>query len=223
MAELRLEGIDLDGPDGGPVFRNLGLELAAGDSLLVQGGTGFARGQFLKLAAGLLAPQAGSVWINGCRLWPGEGLSGCVPRPRTGLCFARGGLVSNMSLRDNLELPALASTERSSGEIRATCGDLLSRFGLLPLAGLRPFALDARTRKLANLIRIRLLEPDLVFLDDPLEELSPGDLAEIETWIRGWAEDATRILVITAFEEDFSSPGLKRRAVLQGGKLEGRA
>lgn len=220
MSELLLQGIQVEGRDGGPLFHHLDLAMHSGESLLINGGTEFARGQLLKMAAGLMQPSAGSCWVNGRQLWPGEGLGAWPQRPRMGFCFGRGGLLSNMSLRDNLELPALFATETSTPDIRAASQDLLSRFDLLPQAGLRPFALDARTRKLANLFRIRLLDPEFIFLDDPLAELNETDHPEIEAWIRGWAEDNTRILMVSACEDDPDIQGLSRKAMLRHGKLE---
>ena len=111
--------------------------------------------------------------------------------------------------------------DRATEEVRSACQDLLTRFGLLPLANLRPHALDSHTRKLAHLIRIRLLDPDLIFLDDPLEELQGSDRVDIEGWIRAWAEDPGRILLATTEEEDAELPGIKRRVKLQDGRLEG--
>lgn len=221
MPEIRLEGIDLDGPDGGPVFRNLNLTLQSGDSLQIHGGTGFVRGQLLKLASGLLQPLAGSTRINGQSVWPGEGLAGFPKRPRMGFAFTRGGLISNLSLRYNLQLPILFGTERPTDQIRGSCQDLLSRFSLLPMADMRPHALDSRTRKLAHLIRIRLLDPELLFLDDPLAGLYEDDQVEIEAWIRGWAEDGARILMATTPEEDADIPGIARRVRIWDRRLEG--
>lgn len=220
MPDIRLEGIALDGPDGGPVFRNLNLALQAGDSLQILGGTGFARGQLLKLASGLLQPLAGSTRINGQWVWPGEGLAGCPKRPRMGFAFARGGLIANLNLQENLQLPTLFGTERPTDEIKGSCQDLLSRFSLLPMAGLRPHALDSRTRKLAHLMRVRLLDPELIFLDDPLAGLYEGDRVEIEAWIQAWAEDKARILMATTPEEDAHIPGILRRMKLRDRQLE---
>lgn len=219
MSDLVLQGIQLEGRDGGPLFHNLDLAMQSGESMLINGCTEFARGQLLKMAAGLLQPRAGTCSINGRQLWPGEGLAAWPKRPRMGLCFGRGGLLSNMTLRDNLELPALFSTGIPTSDIRAASQDLLSRFDLLPLAGLRPFALDARTRKLANLLRIRLLDPEFIFLDDPLAELGEADHPEIGAWIRSWAEDPHRILMVSACEDDPDIQGLSRKAMLRHGQL----
>lgn len=220
MPELRVQDAHLTGLDGRPVFRGLDVAFEAGDAVRVCGGSGYCRGQFLRLAAALVAPEAGSLWIRDQRAWPGEGFSGLARKPRTGFQFVRGGLLANQSLRANLELPLLFGTSRSAADIGQATDALLEAFGLASDADLRPHALDSRARKLGQLLRIRLLDPDWVLLDDPFDGLSEADAHQVEAWIRGWSKDPARLLLVALPEEDERGAGLPftRQGRLDGGR-----
>ncbi len=219
MPELSLEGIRLDGPDGRPVFRALDLHLDAGEDALVSGGTAFARGQLLKMAGGITAPAEGRVLISGALLWPGEGLAGLRSKPSVGLAFGRGGLVANLSLLENLELPLLFGTDLGRDRIRELSMDLLARFELQGLARLRPHALGMRELRLANLIRVKLLDPGLILLDEPFEELEAQDMVEVRDWMAAWARDPERILLVAADDPDPRAYPALRRLELREGRL----
>ncbi|HJU83877.1 MAG TPA: hypothetical protein VJ600_06680 [Holophagaceae bacterium] len=219
MPELSLEGVHLDGPDGRPVFRGLDLNLAPGEDAMVVGGTAFARGQLLKLAGGITAPAKGRVVIAGALVWPGEGLAGLRRKPSVGLSFGRGGLLANMSLLDNLELPLIFGSDLGRERIREMSLELLERFDLQGLARLRPHMLGMRELHLANLIRVKLLDPGLILLDDPFEELEAGDMAEVRTWMETWIQDPGRNLLVAADDPDPEAYPRLRRLTLREGRL----
>ena len=117
------------------------------------------------------------------------------------LAFARGGLLSNLSLRENLELP-LRFRGLPAAEVAARVGAALDRLGLVSVAGLRPHALSASARKHGNLARVLALIPDLILLDDPLEGLDSADRATALEVIREWELDPGKTLVIAQEERD---------------------
>ncbi|HJW10083.1 MAG TPA: ATP-binding cassette domain-containing protein [Holophagaceae bacterium] len=202
IPELRLEDIHLDGPDGRPVLTGIDLHLRGGEALLLSGGSGFSRGQFLRMCGGLTEPGKGRVLLSGVQLWPGEGLAALRGQVRIGLAFGQGGLVANLSLLDNLELPLLFGSDQSRERIRDRVMEHLDRFGLAGLADMRPHLLDARSTRLANLIRVKLVDPEIVLLDEPFEELEARDMAEIRIWMEDWLKTPGHILVVAADDPD---------------------
>ncbi len=202
MPDLSLEGIHLDGPNGRPVFTGLDLRLEAGRSLLLSGGSAFARGQLLRMCGGLTEPARGRVLVSGVQLWPGEGLAGLKGRTRIGLSFGRGGLLANLDLIDNLELPLVFGSELGRPRIRELAMAQLERFELGGLAAMRPHLLDARANRLANLIRVKLLDPEIILLDEPFEELDARDMVEVRGWMEAWMGAPDRILVVASDDPD---------------------
>jgi ABC-type transporter Mla maintaining outer membrane lipid asymmetry ATPase subunit MlaF len=118
-----------------------------------------------------------------------------------GFAFPSGGLLSNLSLRENVVLPLMfLGVPEADLEHRAE--GALERMNLQAVAGLRPHAVSASARKQANLARVLALDPELILLDDPLEGLDAADRILAQGLIRTWAADTACTLIIAAEEAD---------------------
>lgn len=194
MAEgLVANDLALSAPDGRSILQGVSLEVGAGGHAWIEGAAGSGKRPLLKVLAGLMQPERGSVTLAGMRLWPGEGVAALRGRMRIGFAFAQGGLLSNQSLRENLALPL-----RFAGRDETEVEGALDRFGLRGSADLRPHALGARARKLAQYARIELLRPEAIFMAEPFEDLEGADLGVGRDAIRRWAEDPGRLFVLSS-------------------------
>jgi len=212
---LIASGLALSAPDGRVILRDASLEIPSGGRVWIEGPPGSGKRALLKVIAGLLRPEQGEVRLGGICLWPGDGAMALRGRLRTGFAFAQGGLLSNQTLRDNLSLP-LRFAGRSAVEVEG----VLDRLGLSEMADLRPHALGARARKLAQLGRIELLQPEAVFLSEPLEDLEGPDLALAEALIQGWSADPARLIVAAAETADARVLPGARRVRLEAGRIQ---
>jgi ABC-type transporter Mla maintaining outer membrane lipid asymmetry ATPase subunit MlaF len=197
MIELR--DLALDAPDGQPLLEGLNLDLPPGGNLLVTGPSGSGKTRLLKVIAGLERPAGGRVRVADRDIWPGDGALGMAGRVSVGFAFATGGLLSNLSLRENVSLP-LRFLGLPTTEVQARMRAALRRLGLASVAALRPHAVSAAARKHANLARVLALEPALILLDDPVEGLDAADRAVVRELILAWASDGACTLVIAAEE-----------------------
>ena len=197
MAEavgLSASGLALRAPDGRVILADAGLEAAPGARIWIEGAGGSGKRALMKALAGLLKPDQGEVRLGGIRLWPGDGTASLGRRVRIGFQFAEGGLLSNQSLRENLALPLRFAGTRQAALDEAV-GAVQDRLGLTPMADLRPHALGARARRLAQLARIELLRPDAVFLCEPFEDLEGDGANMAAALVRGWAAEPGRLLI----------------------------
>jgi ABC-type transporter Mla maintaining outer membrane lipid asymmetry ATPase subunit MlaF len=201
---LELRDLALDAPDGRPLLAGLDLAMPTGGNLLVTGPSGSGKTWLLKVLAGLECPAGGRVRVAGRDIWPGDGALGMAGRVSVGFAFASGGLLSNLSLAENVALP-LRFLGVPTAEVQSRVSAALTRLGLGPVASLRPHAVSASARKHANLARVLALEPALVLLDDPMEGLDATDRAIVGELIQAWAADGACTLVIAAEEADFFS------------------
>ena len=217
-AALSASGLALQAPDGRTLLSGVALELPPGGRLWIEGAAGSGKRALLKVLAGLLKPAEGEVRLGGFRLWPGEGVSELRGRLRTGFLFAQGGLLSNQSLRENLALPLRFAGHRGA-ELDREVDAALERFGLAPMAGLRPHALGVRARRFAQLARVDLLKPDAIFLCEPLEDLEGPDLGFASALIRGWAGDPARLILATAERAPAGLLPGARRMRLEAGRI----
>ena len=192
---LQVRGLACESPEGRPLAEGLDLAVGKGGNLLVTGASGSGKSRLLKVLAGLERPRRGEVRLGGVAVWPGDGALALLGRIRVGFAFAAGGLLSNLSLADNLALP-LRFLGLPEAEVARRSEGALARLGLGPLARLRPHAVSGAARKRANLARILALEPELVLLDDPLEGLDAADRGAALELIRTWAADPDCTLVM---------------------------
>ena len=197
---IDVRDLALDAPDGRLLLEGLDLAMPRGGHVLVSGPSGCGKTRLLRVLAGTERPARGQVRIGGREVWPGGGVLALDGHVRLGFAFASGGLLSNLSLQDNVALPLRFLGLPTQDQERRT-GEALERLDLVAVAGLRPHAVSASARKHANLARVLALEPELILLDDPLEGLDAADRGLAQELIRAWAMDASRTLVVTA-EED---------------------
>jgi ABC-type transporter Mla maintaining outer membrane lipid asymmetry ATPase subunit MlaF len=194
---IELHDLALDAPDGHPLVRGLDLRVPKGGNQLITGPSGRGKSRLLKVIAGTERPAQGLVRVGGRQLWPGEGVLSLLGQVRLGFAFASGGLLSNLTLRENVALP-LRFLGVPPAERQQRTEAALERLGLLGVANLRPHAVSASARRHGNLARVLALDPELVLLDDPLEGLDAADRAIALDLIQAWAADPACSLVIAA-------------------------
>ncbi|MBP1771735.1 MAG: transporter, ATP-binding protein [Holophagaceae bacterium] len=192
---LELSGLALDAPDGRRLLEGLDLAVPSGGNHLVTGPSGCGKSRLLRVIAGTERPAAGRVRVGGRDVWPGDGALGLAGRVRVGFAFASGGLLSNLTLRENLALP-LRFLGMAPKEVEARVDEAMACLGLEPVASLRPHAVSASARRHGNLARVIALDPELILLDDPLEGLDAADRATALAVIGRWAEDPEKTLLI---------------------------
>jgi len=194
---IELHDLALDAPDGRWLVEALELAVPRGGNQLITGPSGCGKSRLLKAIAGIERPVRGTVRVGGHQLWPGDGVLSLIGQVRLGFAFPAGGLLSNLTLRENIALP-LRFQGVPPVELRQRTGAALERLGLLGVADLRPHAVSASARRHGNLARVLALQPDLVLLDDPLEGLDAADRAIALDLVQAWAADPACTLVIAA-------------------------
>jgi heme ABC exporter ATP-binding subunit CcmA len=164
------------------VLEDLDLTLGAGEVALVEGSNGAGKTTLLRIAAGLLAPDAGQVTVLG--------LDPIREREEYGrhialLSAGDRGLYARLTVRQNLEFfaaLALVPRPRRAGAI----GQAVTRFSLEPLADRRVDRLSTGQRQRVRLAGALLHDPAVVLLDEPASSLDldgmehlRGALAEV--------------------------------------------
>ncbi len=141
------------------------FSVPSGGSLAVLGPSGCGKSSVLRMIAGLLAPDAGRVWLDGVEitaLAPGK--------RRVGMVFQESALFSHLSVGDNIAY-GLACRGVSRRERREVARRWLGALGLDGFDGRRVETLSGGERQRVALARTLAVEPGLVLFDEPLSAL----------------------------------------------------
>lgn len=170
---LSLKGIPL--VFSGGTFSGLSLNCEAvrkKRGFLLKNGESSERSLILRSLAGLAKLQANQFHINDLDVADMSFEEFLPFRMNLGFGFSFGGLMSNMSLRENLMLPIFYHQTKSVSQAEEFLDDLLSPFSLEKFQHLRPAMVPGRIRKLTCILRAFVLEPQILLLDEPMVGLS---------------------------------------------------
>ncbi len=177
--------------------REVNLRLRPGEFAAVMGPSGAGKSTLLHLLGGLEKPTGGEIWLNGTRV---DGLSqarwAVLRRQHIGFVFQFFNLVSNMSVADNIELPALigGATRRQA---RARRDELLAELGLASRADAAPARLSGGEQQRVALARALANRPSLLLADEPTGNLDSAGTRIVLNLLRRVHEQGQAVVLVT--------------------------
>ena len=158
--KIVLDGIDLDVP--------------AGSSMVVIGGSGSGKSVLLKCILGLLRADAGAVEIDGRDVLRMRRGDADAVRSRIGMLFQNGALFDSLPVWENVAFGVLAQRRISRAAARDRAADVLDQVGLgSDVSELYPAELSGGMQKRVALARAIAAQPDIMFFDEPTTGLDP--------------------------------------------------
>ena len=147
------------------LLRGLDLQVAAGETVAVLGPSGSGKSTLLKIIAGLEAPDAGQVWLDG------RDISALPPhRRQCGLLFQDFALFPHLNVQDNVAFGLIEQGLRSA-QARNQANALLDRFGMQAHALARVWQLSGGEQQRVALARALITAPRILLLDEPFSAL----------------------------------------------------
>lgn len=191
---------------GATLVDELDFRLAAGEAAAFVGPPGCGKARLLRVAAGLDRPAAGERHVAPCR---------CA------FVFQKGGLISNVTVEENLLLPLYyQGLKHAAARDRASAA--LEDFGLSAVARQLPGKLLDETRLAVQFARAAALDVDLLFLDEPFPHFSRPTAARVEQWLHSGVGAGKLAVLMTGAERD-AVPHLPTRCLeLDGPGRSGR-
>lgn len=210
MAFLDIEQVVFTYPGRLPVVNGVDWRMQAGDFHCLLGRSGCGKTTLLKLAAGLLRPQAGRIVLRGGEL--------AAPGPQLGFMFQAPTLLEWHRVLGNVLLPvSLQRRPTPQDEQRAL--QLLQQLGLATHAHDYPRQLSGGQQSRVALARALMLEPPLLLLDEPFAALDAITRAELQDdLLRTCRALGTTVLFVTHDINEAVYLG-DRIALMQGGRI----
>ncbi len=200
---LELSGLAIAGA-AGRQRRGPDLTVDRGECVVLHGDLDSGVGAVLRAAIGLEAPLAGRVRLFGSDPAGLDQPQDCALRARLGWMPRRGALISNLSLFENLVLPLRWHRRAHGAPLRARAAEVLAWFGVTELPALNPGQAGAVLCRRVALARAVILDPDLLVLEDPSDDLDPATTASILAVLRRLATERGTGILLATYAADLS-------------------
>jgi phospholipid/cholesterol/gamma-HCH transport system ATP-binding protein len=176
---------------GPPVQKDLNFGIERGSVFSIIGGSGCGKSTLLRHMIGLQTPTAGRI-----------SLDTRTADKRFGVLFQGGALWSSMTLAENLETVLQLEHRLSRAQLREIVHYKLSLVGLSRFAGYYPAEISGGMRKRAALARALVLDPELLFLDEPSAGLDPLSARQLDDLILQLRDTLETTVVLVTHELD---------------------
>ena len=213
MSAVRLAGVSKD-YDGVPAVRELELEVAEGELLVVLGPSGCGKSTVLRLVSGLEEATAGRILIGDrdvTNLAPG--------RRNVSMVFQSYALFPHLTAAENIGF-GLVVRDVPRAEVRERVARAATLVGCAHLLERRPAQLSGGERQRIALARALVREPDVFLLDEPLSNLDAELRAQTRAELKKLhARLGVTMLYVTHDQIEALTLG-DRIAVLRAGELQ---
>jgi len=163
-------------PDGPPeiVLDGIDYTLPEGESLVVIGGSGSGKSVLLKCILGIIAPDTGSIRIDGAETVGVRGEAREEVQSKIGMLFQGSALFDSLPVWENVAFRLIQGQGMAKKEAKEIALEKLAQVGLAPpVAELYPSELSGGMQKRVALARAIASEPQIIFFDEPTTGLDP--------------------------------------------------
>ncbi len=217
MLDMRDIGKTYRGADGDvSAVHGVSLHVDAGEFAAVRGPSGCGKSTLLMTAGGLLAPDSGTVSVNGVdpyALSPDDRAR--FRAESVGFVFQQFHLVPYLSVIENVIAPTAA--HRRAGALERA-DELVKRFNLAPRRNHLPSELSTGERQRTALARALLNEPVLLLADEPTGNLDEVNADVVLAVFEEFVHNGGSVLMVTHSAE--AAARAERTVSMTGGRLK---
>ena len=198
------------------VLKDISLTVNRGEFVAVMGASGSGKSTLLNVLGGLLAPDSGTVTVDGMDIGSMSDASLTVyRRDRVGFIFQMFNLVGTLNVEENILLPSLAGGRKVAP---AVLDAMIEKVGLSHRRHAMPDTLSGGEQQRVAIARAMAADPEIIYFDEPTSALDPELTGEVLAVMRSLAGEGRTMLVVT-HEMDFARHAANRVVFMEQGVI----
>ncbi len=201
------------------VLKSINLQVKQGEILVIMGGSGSGKSTLLKNMLGLMQPTNGKILFGDSDINRVDQAQMLALRRKMGVAFQGGALLSSMSVGDNIKLPLRQHTDLDENTISIMTRLKLELMNLAGFEDLMPSELSGGMLKRAGLARAVIMDPKILFFDEPSAGLDPVTSVELDQLILELRKAMNMTIIVVTHELESAFKIADRIAVLYDGEI----
>ncbi len=201
------------------ILHGISFGIRRGEIMVIMGGSGSGKTTLLRHMLGLRRPTSGSIHILGRDITRIGRRELYRLRREMGVAFQGGALFGSMTVAENVQLPLREHTRLDENTIRIMTRMKLEVVNLSGFEHLMPAELSGGMTKRVALARAVIMDPKLLFFDEPSAGLDPVVSAELDELILKLRSAMNMTIVVVTHELESAFKIADRITVLHEGRL----
>ncbi|UQZ88579.1 ABC transporter ATP-binding protein [Deltaproteobacteria bacterium Smac51] len=182
------------------VLDGIDVDLAPSRINFIIGQSGGGKSVLLKHLVGLLEPDSGEIWYDSRQMVGRSRHDWDALRLKMALLFQDGALFDSMSVGENVSFPVWIRGLAAKEEAARRAKERLRELDMADAFNFRPSDLSAGERKRVALARALIMEPEVLFFDEPTTGLDPLLSEQVDELIKLTLERTGATLVVVSHD-----------------------
>ncbi len=201
------------------ILKDVNLRVRQGEIMVIMGGSGSGKSTLLRHLLGLNRPSGGRIRLLGTDITRSSEQEMFELRRKMGVAFQGGALFGSMSVEENVILPLAEHTTLDENTMRIMARMKLEVVNLAGFEHLMPAELSGGMIKRAALARAIVMDPRLLFFDEPSAGLDPVAAVELDELILRLRQVMNITIVVVTHELESAFKIADRITVLDQGVI----
>jgi len=201
------------------ILNGVSLGVNKGEIMVIMGGSGSGKSTLLRYMLGLNKPTSGCIKLLGKDITQMTDNQLHKMKKNIGVSFQGGALFGSMSVSENIQLPLCEHAKLDANTMRIMSQMKLEVVNLAGFEDLMPSQLSGGMIKRAALARAIILDPKLLFFDEPSAGLDPVVSAELDELILRLRDAMGMTIVVVTHELESAFKIADRITILDRGDI----
>ncbi|MCW8955584.1 MAG: ABC transporter ATP-binding protein [Gammaproteobacteria bacterium] len=201
------------------ILKGINFTVRRGEIMVIMGGSGSGKSTLLRFLLGLNTPSSGCVKLLGKDITHMSAQELHNMRKMMGVAFQGGALFGSMTVAENIELPLNEHTHLDAKTMRIMSRMKLEVVNLAGFENLMPSQLSGGMIKRAALARAIIMDPKLLFFDEPSAGLDPVASVELDELILKLRNAMNMTIVVVTHELQSAFMIADRITILDDGEI----